>query len=370
MSLADLLDRLAAFEPDTVPVVSLYLNLQPDQHGRDNYRAFLRKELPNRLKTWAPRSPERQSLESDMEQINKYLSHELEPSSNGLAIFSCSARGLFEAVQLEAPVEAHRLYIGYQPHLYPLARLDDRYPRYAAVVADTNLARVLVFSTGRLVSETTVESDKTNRSQMGGWAQARYQRHVDHTHVRHVKDVVEVLETVTRNENIRHIILSGDEVVVPLLREQLPPQLQERIVDVLRLPVDAPEREVLTGTLESLRQRDVETDQQRVEALIGAYRSGGLGVVGPRETLEALSNGQVDELIIDAALDGSNAALDGSPTAPSGDETESEPERLTEAIADELVTRAKQTSARVTFIEDAGLLRPYGGVGAMLRFRI
>ena len=39
-------------------------------------------------------------------------------------------------------------------------------------------------------------------------------------------------------------------------------------------------------------------------------------------------------------------------------------------VADELVTRAEQTGARVRFIEDASLLEPVGGAGALLRFRL
>jgi hypothetical protein len=35
------LDRLAAFEPTTLPVLSLYLNTSSDQHGRDDYASFL-----------------------------------------------------------------------------------------------------------------------------------------------------------------------------------------------------------------------------------------------------------------------------------------------------------------------------------------
>jgi peptide subunit release factor 1 (eRF1) len=37
--------------------------------------------------------------------------------------------------------------------------------------------------------------------------------------------------------------------------------------------------------------------------------------------------------------------------------------------ADLLVTRARRTGARVTFIEDPALLAPVGGVGALLRYR-
>jgi peptide subunit release factor 1 (eRF1) len=39
-------------------------------------------------------------------------------------------------------------------------------------------------------------------------------------------------------------------------------------------------------------------------------------------------------------------------------------------LADELVNRATQTSARITFVEDAELLADYGGVAALLRFAL
>jgi hypothetical protein len=47
---------------------------------------------------------------------------------------------------------------------------------------------------------------------------------------------------------------------------------------------------------------------------------------------------------------------------------EIDPERL--KLADELVTRAQQTSARIRFIENPDLLFDVGGVGAILRFKI
>jgi hypothetical protein len=77
-----LLDRLAAFEPKTLPVLSLYLNTSSGRHGRDDYAPFLRKEL------------------------------------------------------------GYRLYVADRPHLYPLARLNDQFRPYAALIADTNAARL------------------------------------------------------------------------------------------------------------------------------------------------------------------------------------------------------------------------------------
>jgi peptide subunit release factor 1 (eRF1) len=55
-------------------------------------------------------------------------------------------------------------------------------------------------------------------------------------------------------------------------------------------------------------------------------------------------------------------------TAAGGEAAQVDPQLV--RLADELVTRAKQTSAKVTFIEDAELLQPHGGVAALLRYRV
>ena len=64
----------------------------------------------------------------------KFLDDELKASANGIAIFACSGADLFEAIQLNTPLEDNYLYVYNQPHLYHLTRLDDAYPRYAALV--------------------------------------------------------------------------------------------------------------------------------------------------------------------------------------------------------------------------------------------
>jgi hypothetical protein len=144
-SLGQHLDELAAFESGGFPVVSLYLNTRPDQHGRDNFDSFVRKEFAAVAKSYAPESFERAGFERDAERIKAYLREELRPSSNGVAVFACAGAGdYFKALQLDVPFPRHRLHVGQLPHLYPLARLIDQHPRYVALVADTNSARLFV----------------------------------------------------------------------------------------------------------------------------------------------------------------------------------------------------------------------------------
>ena len=177
--LAEQIDTLAAFAPTALPVISLYLNTQSDDHGRDHFASFIRKELHTRARTFAPQSAARASFVRDVDRIEKYLATELRPSTNGLALFACAgAENFFEAVQLNAPLERHEIYVDHQPHLYTLALVTKKFPRYAAVVADTDSARLFVFGLRSTISEDRVASTKMSRTQTAGWSQARYQRHM------------------------------------------------------------------------------------------------------------------------------------------------------------------------------------------------
>ena len=96
----------------------------------------------------------------------------------------------------------------------------------------------------------------------------------------------------------------------------------------------------------------------------------------PRPLSRAFQLGQVEELIITASPESlkpvqkmpedaapGNVQVVTSNTGGAIDEARAK-------LSDEMITRAQQTAARIRFIEDASLLEPVGGVGALLRFRI
>ncbi len=174
----------------------------------------------------------------------------------GIAIFACAGKDdFFEAVQLDAPIEKHQLFIFKQPHLYPLARLINEYRRYAVLVADSNRARIFVFGRGRTLAAKEVQNEKMNRTEVGGWSQMRFQRHVDHLRLQHAKEVVEALDRIVREEAIESVIIAGDEVVIPVLREQMPPALAAKVEDRMNLDIRTPEHEIMERTLETFQAR-------------------------------------------------------------------------------------------------------------------
>jgi peptide chain release factor subunit 1 len=371
-TLEDRLRTLADFEPSPWPVLSLYINTQANEHGKDRFGPWLRKEFAAKGRTFEPRSEEAKSFETDAARIQAWMNQELDPASKGAAIFACSgADGFFEAMQVEAPIERNEFYVQDQPHLYTLARLIDAYPRYAFLIADTHSARIRVLELNRVQAKENVENVKTRKTMVGGWSQARFQRHVENFHKQHAKEAMDALDRIVRREDIKHVIIAGDEVVMPLLREELTKPVEEKLVDTLRLDVNSPDHVILQQSLDAFHAYDDRRDLDKVSYMIGEYRAGGLAVIGVLETFSALEKGQVDELILAASpseIETPEEAFAITPE-PAGAAAAPDPEARAALVADALVTKAQQTSAKVSFIENPALLRGVGGCGALLRYK-
>jgi len=146
------------------------------------------------------------------------------------------------------------------------------------------------------------------------------------------------------------------------------------MVEVMKLDVHASEQDVLTATLKKLEEQEATTASEKVERLLQQYRARGLAVAGLEETLEALANGQVDELLISGALEESHPLPEEvrailAPELPDSEGGTASEEPRQASLPDLLVTKARQSGATVTMIEDAALLESVGGVGAFLRWR-
>ena len=126
--------------------------------------------------------------------------------------------------------------------------------------------------------------------------------------------------------------------------------------------------------METLREHDAQADAARVERLLDTYRAGGHAVIGTHDTLAALNNGQVEEVIISGSLEDLHDSAEeevGIPLAPDAPKREdARSGTRVVMVADELVTRARRTGARMRFIEDPSLLAGVGGVGALLRYQL
>ena len=91
------LARLVAYEPTTLPVVSVYLNTQPDQHGRSpDAMPYLHREFKALARTWAPGSPERHSFDRDVARIASYVAGKTDRPDPHLLQFLDRARDVHD----------------------------------------------------------------------------------------------------------------------------------------------------------------------------------------------------------------------------------------------------------------------------------
>lgn len=370
-----LLQNLAEFESTDFPFISVYLNTEPNENGKHIFDVFLKKQISEHADKYELRTKERESFDRDAERINKYL-ETLQPAVRGAAIFACSgANGFFKPIEFDVPFEENYFFVFDKPHIYPLIRLFDQNPVYAVALADTNAAHIYVFGRGQVLEKEDIENTKTNRTEVGGWSQMRFQRHIENFHLQHAKEVVEELAKIVRDEQINEIVLAGDEtVIIPLLREQMPQELDKKVVGILRLNVNTPEHELLNEAEKAIHQHDTLQDKEKVDRLFEENYDGGLAVVGVEKTLAALSNGQVQELFLSADFDNikynKNKVEEVLENYAPGEDAPPPSVKNSGMIIDELLRRGLDSAENIRFIEDENLLKNAGGVGALLRYRM
>ena len=332
-------------------MLSVYLDMRPHATGENPaVRAgavTLRKRLREIEKTYLPRGPELDSIRADVERIDRYLEDEYDVAADGLALFACAGRGLFESVEAGAPFE-DQVTVASQPDLFQLARLVDEHETAVVAVVDSNTSRL--FATRRGVLHEVGGSDQPpkyfrTRPMMGGLNQASYQRHNAGLRAQFARETATELARLVDAEGASRVVLAGDEVAIPLLQEALSQSVRALVKDVIRLDIRVPLDAVADEVKQVLAAAEVEDGKTIADQLLGAVRAGGLGVAGLDETRAALEHGQVDELVLDPA-----AGLD-------------------DTVRGDLVRLAQLTGATVEIVEGHDGLQRLRGVGALLRYR-
>jgi peptide subunit release factor 1 (eRF1) len=389
MKLTKLIKRLGTFEPDGFPFLSLYINAESDQTGRDNFGIWLKKELSEKGREFE-NDPDFAALYTSAEErITEYVENEVDASTNGIAIFtSLSDEKFFEAMQFSVPFPENQLFSLDRPHIFPLALALDQNPEYAVLWADTNKADIYIFGGENRIQADNVEDPKvenienvvTGRSKAGGWSQGRFQRRIENFHLQHAKETVAELETLMREKDIDHLVLCGDEAtIIPVLRSQMSKELEPKIIATLNLSQYDSVDQIRTETLKSMGIDNAVKDKEQVERLNDAANAAaGLGSLGVEATLRALANGQVEELVISSNIDAIvyqpkriEKILNEYAAGEDSSSVEAEPEvEIAGALADELILKAINTDAKIIFIEDESLLEDAGGVGAILRYNM
>jgi len=389
MKITKLIEKLGSMEPDGKPFFSIYINAEAGQNGRDTYPIWLKTELSDEEQKYKDDEAELGRFTALTERINNFVENEADPSANGIAIFASLGEGdYFEVVQLDVPFPESRFHSSDRPHIFPLVRAVHENPRYAVLWADKNKADIYVFGgETRIRSDVdaqskveSIENEVTSGTSAGGWSQQRFQRRRENFALQHAKEVVAELEEVMKKYSVEHLIIAGDEeTLLPVIKPELSKPLEDKLIGSVSIADYQSEDEIREKTLDVVTTEMATLQMKEVERVNDATKAAAkLGTLGVEDTLRALANGQVEELVIASNIDSIdyskkkikkilNEYEPGDDTAPT-DATVNVSDAA--EIADQLVMRAINTAAKIMFVKDDSLLEEAGGVGSILRFNM
>ncbi len=293
------IEALTALQSEVSPVVSLYLDVRPEEQQGDKVRAKLKHLIDEAKRHPATSSKQRrEAFQHDAERLLAWVETEYDGSGRGLALFTASELGLWRCFRLPVPVQ-DRLIVAERPYLRPLLTLVDEFERYLVLVVDKQMARLFVVYLGEIAEYTELMDEIVPRPKVGGWSAEKHQRHHDMHVLWHVKHAVEATERLWAREHCQWLLIGGTEEPLAELRRLLPKALQERLAGEITAWVNDSANAILARVLEVEQAIERRVEAERVAALLEAALGHGPGVLGLERTLEAIVEKRLQLLVVE-----------------------------------------------------------------------
>lgn len=366
------LEMLEKFDSEGEYVISLFLNVSPQERKRGGYLS----KFKNLIKTLP--SEKTSSVIQDIEKIEKFLQSERESFKKFLVLFSCSKKGLWQRYDLNVELK-DEIVIDKTPYTTPLFDLLDNYQKYGVLLVDKRSARVFLVFLCDIKEYGMVEHDHVpGKHKKGGWfalAEKRYERHIEHHIKIHLKDVLDKFGDFLKDREIRRLIIAGPDEAIHELMKIIPNNVKQKIVGRVLIEKYASAEEVLAKVTPIINEYEQLKESETLKDLITRSRKNENAVLGIDDVLKYLRERRVMKLIIpkDHKIEGYVCSSCGFSTTQKIDcciecggcimKTENLIEKATEM--------ALNNSALIEVVRDEkerNLLISNGGVGAFLRF--
>jgi peptide chain release factor subunit 1 len=361
------------------PIISLYLDLDPERFATPPARSAQIRSLIDQATRELDAAnglshDDLVTLRSDLQRIDSYLSSREPPfqGARALGVFCSGQDDLFEVVQLSRPTPG-RVVIGRSPYVEPLvSALQQR--RWLVALVSRGAGRVLGGPVDHLEEHANFDEYVHGQHQQGGWSQARYERSVEKDTDDHLRRVAEAVNERFRTERFDRVALGGPVEVVPRLESFLSAEVKACLVPG-RVEVDlsnAGDEEIRRALAKRVVEDDKQCEREMLDKLADGIGSGGRGVGGPEQTLEALNERRVQTLLLEPGFDrqGTRCQSCGLLMLESGERCPADggPIENLEHMREGAIEAALAQGAGVMVIRHHPDLGPLQGIGAILRF--
>jgi peptide chain release factor subunit 1 len=314
------------------------------------------------------------SVTEDVARMGRHVRGLKRTRARSLAMFSCSAEGLWAALELPRPV-ASQFAVHDTASVRQLEEVLDHSMRLALLVTDRQSARLVVCQLGELIESREIIDPLSRQGDddRGDRVKTRLGRQRQQQARQHVRRAAGAAFDLLRSDTFDWIVIAAPTPdVLTDLDQALHPYVRARVADRQQLPVGLSDEQLLRAAA----QAEADIEQRSAAALVARLREGaapGLdrAVLGLERTLAALSAKRVDRLVVSRSYSAEGWRCHGcAALATIGrrcprchDEM-----RHVDDIAEEAVHQALCQHRFVTVLVDNPDLDVLGRIGALLRF--
>jgi peptide chain release factor subunit 1 len=387
-------ETLLGFQPEKYFVTSLYLTLLPQERADrpPGYRIRL-KTMINQLKHWLDdREMEpavRESVENDFKQLEEFFAEPSNTLSNnslpvrGMAVFACSAKGLFQAVHLPY-VERNTLVVDRTPYVRRLLAVETDFGVNLLVVFDHRDAYFYLvdiqgireaesfrFTRDREVLPPGVHAVRTPSGLRAfhGMGERNVQMLKQHEQQQHLKHIASAILEIRRVHPFDRLLIAAPDD----LASALPDYLHDYVRRVYAGRIQANDKTPINELYERVLDRLMELDREQERTLVEALRSNPPDrvAIGLEPVLQAVRWGNIRTLLYDT-----DYSTPGYVFYPSGvlgltpDEAPPDTDHIWQMpdIVDTLIERALEQGAQVEPVQSPEGRSAIQGVSALLRY--
>ncbi|OGI03035.1 MAG: hypothetical protein A2104_01825 [Candidatus Melainabacteria bacterium GWF2_32_7] len=372
------LEYLSKLPETDYPFISLYMNIHSHQlfEQAEKNRIFLKDSFGksfNQLKSESNRDKWVTFL-NDEKKIIDYINNNLDSRAHGVAIFACNRMGIFEVFQSLMPFD-NNFIIDTFPHLRQLAYQIDEYENTLVIMLDSKYSRIFnVKLGGFVINELDTESMVHRFHEQGGWAQARYERHIGSQIHHHYEEVAKIAIEFLDKEHYENVILIGQHHEIKMFQLDLPKRVNMKVIDIDSLQRRENINDILKTITENLRQTEKTRELDTVKDIIEKTQGGGVETLGMQDTIELAKQGRVGVLatVRDLVFNGwkcgeclyvSKDQHHGACPVCNGDMKETD-------LVEEAIKLTYKNGGLVELVENEAAveLKKHGGIGAYLRY--
>jgi peptide subunit release factor 1 (eRF1) len=371
------LQRLSEFKEPAGRVLSVYLDVDQSRAVNLN-RGFVSAFEANikEIGRGFEEEYEQRDFDGCAAEVRNLLSR-YEPRARGLVIFTRST-GWTWFRELNVPVETHVRW-GQTAYVQQFLEALDEFQTYAIAVVDRSQGRIFTVKLGNIEKQAEIHAPgQVSHIKTTGtdhlYSQSHLQRKADEHALSHLKRVVELLEHVAQFTPFKRVVLAGSTEATSELFRLLPKAMRRQVIASAVLPANASERDILEQAMVLACRAERTEEIEKAETLITAAAKRQKAVAGLADTIQALNEKRVRELVYAEGFfttggicepchaifrsSAMNCEFCSMPVKPVDD--------LIEAAVDSAL--AKGATIEQLRGEAAEKLKTAGGIGAFLRF--